>query len=351
MPTTIAIESKDVMVFGIPTDFQHFYLVKTVTDARGKIIDERVIRGNLGTDDTVVILANVSLTSSPDARGSETPQERHRTPLDLGGRSPEDVWRLMVQHARNIDRADLPYGTGAFGVADPDEVNSNTVVASVLHAVGISLVENFPSGISPAHAPLYSRLNAMLVDDVLLGGSRGDLIFGGVGNDRLDGREGNDRLSGEAGRDVLIGGLGNDTAVGGAGDDNLLGGAGNDRLFGGAGADRLTGGSGRDSLVGNGGADRFDFNSVKESVVGAGRDVVTFVRTDRDKIDLATIDADIDGTAGNQAFKWIGSKAFSSVDGQLRFSGGILSGDLNGDSKADFEIKIVGTLIAADIIL
>jgi serralysin len=63
------------------------------------------------------------------------------------------------------------------------------------------------------------------------------------------------------------------------------------------------------------------------------------------------IDADTDGTAGNQAFKFIGATAFSGVDGQLRFAGGILQGDTNGDRRADFEIKIVGALLAGDVIL
>jgi hypothetical protein len=35
----------------------------------------------------------------------------------------------------------------------------------------------------------------------------------------------------------------------------------------------------------------------------------------------------------------------------LRFANGILSGATNGDEKADFEIRIVGALAAADIIL
>ena len=46
-----------------------------------------------------------------------------------------------------------------------------------------------------------------------------------------------------------------------------------------------------------------------------------------------------------------GSRAFSGVDGQLRFAGGILPGDTNGDGKADFEIQIKGSFGAADLIL
>jgi hypothetical protein len=35
----------------------------------------------------------------------------------------------------------------------------------------------------------------------------------------------------------------------------------------------------------------------------------------------------------------------------MRFAGGILAGDVNGDGNADFEARIVGTLGAGDIIL
>jgi serralysin len=131
----------------------------------------------------------------------------------------------------------------------------------------------------------------------------------------------------------------------------LTGMAGDDSLFGYPGNDILIGGLGRDSMRGHSGADRVDFNSVKESVVGAKRDVVNDFQKKIDKIDLSTIDADTDGTAGHQALKWIGSKAFSGVDGQLRFAGGIPQSDTNGDRKADIEIQIKGALATADIIL
>src|SRR3712207_5176940 len=85
MPTTIAIEAKPVEFRGVETPFYHLYLVKTVTDAQGRVTSEKVIRGSLvGTDD-LETLANVDLASSPDRRGSETPAERHRTFLDLDG--------------------------------------------------------------------------------------------------------------------------------------------------------------------------------------------------------------------------------------------------------------------------
>lgn len=56
-----------------------------------------------------------------------------------------------------------------------------------------------------------------------------------------------------------------------------------------------------------------------------------------DVIDLRSIDADT-GRSGNNAFTFIGKSAFSGEAGELRYSGTIISGDVNGDGRADFEI-------------
>jgi hypothetical protein len=60
---------------------------------------------------------------------------------------------------------------------------------------------------------------------------------------------------------------------------------------------------------------------------------------------------------GNQAFTWIGSAAFSNVAGQLHMTTAagitVVSGDINGDHVADFQIELQGnvTLTAVDFIL
>ena len=153
-----------------------------------------------------------------------------------------------------------------------------------------------------------------------------------------------------------LNGTGNTVAnilTGNTGANVLTGLGGNDTILGGSGNDTLVGGIGKDTMTGGAGADKFDFNLVTESVRGANRDtIVDFVRAQRDKIDLSTIDADTDGTAGNQAFAFIGTGAFTGVDGQLRCSAGIIQGDVNGDKVADFEIKVnLATLVAGDFIL
>ena len=39
-------------------------------------------------------------------------------------------------------------------------------------------------------------------------------------------------------------------------------------------------------------------------------------------------------------FHFIGSAGFHGKTGELRFSGSILAGDLNGDRRADFEVSV-----------
>ena len=95
-----------------------------------------------------------------------------------------------------------------------------------------------------------------------------------------------------------------------------------------------------------------EFEVVERASGGATKLTYDFVRAQGDKIDLSTIDADTDGTAGNQVFAFIGTGAFTGVDGQLRCSAGVIQGDVNGDKVADFEIKVnLATLITGDFVL
>ncbi|HEX2724505.1 MAG TPA: hypothetical protein VHN20_01655, partial [Beijerinckiaceae bacterium] len=178
-----------------------------------------------------------------------------------------------------------------------------------------------------------------------------NLTLLGTGNFTGTGNAAANVLTGNAGANTLRGLAGNDRLLGVNGNDFIDGGIGNDVIDGGIGNDRLTGGLGRDTLTGGLGRDIFDFNFVNESLRGALHDTVFFARTQGDKIDLATIDADTDGTAGNQAFRFIGASAFHGVDGELRFAGGLLQGDTDGDRIADIEIRVIGALLRADIIL
>jgi Ca2+-binding RTX toxin-like protein len=133
-----------------------------------------------------------------------------------------------------------------------------------------------------------------------------------------------------------------------AANDAITGGRGDDVLEGFAGNDRITGGLGGDSLYGGTGADRFVFKSIRESNLDTGDCdfIYGFSKKQEDKIDLAGIDANTT-RSGNQAFSFIGAKAFSGKAGELSYekvSGYTwIEGDVNGDGFADFSIALKGS--------
>lgn len=173
------------------------------------------------------------------------------------------------------------------------------------------------------------------------GNAEDNLIFGNAGRNMLFGNGGNDRLGGGAGDDFVAGGDGADKLFGGAGDDALAGGAGDDRLTGGNGADLLGGGAG---------ADVFVFGRSSDSGVGPSADVISDFASGVDRIDLSAIDADplVDG---DQTFAYLGTAAFGAVAGQVRYAGGVLEVDVNGDGIADMQIVLAAApvLVASDL--
>ncbi len=155
------------------------------------------------------------------------------------------------------------------------------------------------------------------------GGSSGERFWGTEfrGGDRLDGGGGADLLNGRGGADTLIGGRGDDA------------------LFGGRGDDRLNGGLGRDEMTGGPGADAFVFLRAAEAGRRAERDTITDFDRREDLVNLSRIDANED-RRGDQAFRFIGADRFGEQAGELRYAGGRIQGDTDGDGRADFEIAL-----------
>jgi Ca2+-binding RTX toxin-like protein len=235
-------------------------------------------------------------------------------------------------------------------------------------------------------------------DTVFLGGGD-DHGFGGAGNDALYGEAGDDRVFGEAGDDRLEGGAGRDTVVGGAGDDLIVAAVGDgddtyhgDDLDGGDGVDTLDMSaisasiavdlgsgllgrgsavsveSGTDTLwgienVAAGSGDDTITASAAVNVMegGDGEDVFRFTGAQAadgdtildfepgDRLDLSGIDADA-GVDGNQGFAIVGGAAFTAsaqllVTYETRADGEytLVSGNVNGDQEADFQINLKGT--------
>lgn len=166
------------------------------------------------------------------------------------------------------------------------------------------------------------------------------------------------KVTGGTGSDNVEGGSAADKIDGGGGNDVIDGGKGKDVLSGGSGSDRITGGLGADVLTGGSGADRFIFTSTKDSTVAAsGRDTIKdFYRGQGDLIDVSPIDANTK-KAGSQAFSFIDKDVFSGKAGELRYeksgAGTLVTGDVNGDKKADFSIFVdqLITFKASDFIL
>lgn len=191
--------------------------------------------------------------------------------------------------------------------------------------------------------------------DTLDGKDSHDRLYGGGDHDGLRGGNGFDRLWGEGGNDTLSGEAHNDQIFGGAGNDLLFGGSEDDLLGGGGGADTLVGGTGRDRMSGGAdtAADIFRFNDVTDTGLGAEADLILDFVSGTDRLNLVGLDADTVAT-GNQRF------AFSETGAQanavwLRLEGDLLylSGDVDGDAVADFEITFAGitTLAATDVML
>jgi Ca2+-binding RTX toxin-like protein len=134
----------------------------------------------------------------------------------------------------------------------------------------------------------------------------------------------------------------------------LKGGGGSDRLGGGSGNDRLEGGTGGDIFVFGGRGDSHDY-ALRSDGKKLIPDMLTDFVSGTDKIDLSGIDAKA-GTAGDDAFSWIGAGAFTGVAGQLRAetvgNQVHILGDTNGDMRADFHISAGGTqILVTDFVL
>jgi hypothetical protein len=227
----------------------------------------------------------------------------------------------------------------------------------------------------------------------LTGNGSKNTLDGGGGNDVLDAGAGNDKLMGGEGTDVLIGGLGTDSLNGGAGDDaadyseasssvnvnlltgkskgdgddtlisieDVIGSEGDDIFIGSAVGNEFTGGLGADqmSLGQDTAVDLLVYRAVSESLA-AERDRISQFVSQQDRISLSGIDAD-SKVAGDQAFQFNSTTAKANalwylqvdVDGDKKANDLVVYADVNGDTKADFEIGLVGVvkLVQADFVL
>ena len=179
----------------------------------------------------------------------------------------------MTQVANQIEAANISYDSSH---------NSNSVVATLLHAIGMHVEDFIPSNTEWDDLPGAETILDFARDltgtnsaDFIQGWQQNDTLIGGSGNDTLKGHEGNDSLDGGADHDRLEGWSGNDSLYGGNGDDTLTGGKGADLYSGGAGNDIFHIGSdgefygtsfGGDTIQGGTGMDIFNFTDSLDSI-------------------------------------------------------------------------------------
>lgn len=259
-----------------------------------------------------------------------------------------------------------------------DSSGIDTVVSYLADYTLGSDIEKLTLGsVSTALDGTGNALNNTLIgnayNNVLDGGTGADLMKGGAGNDTYYVDNISDVVyeNSNSGRDTVIssvsymlgsnvenltltgsgsiGGAGNslaNTITGNGRNNRLLGLEGNDKLSGGAGYDRLIGGAGADTLTGGTGADRFIYTAVSDSTTTSRDTITDFSTSGGDIIDLSGIDANSAGGSTNDTFVYRGTSAFTGVAGELRFTtsggNGSLLGDVDGDSKADFQISLTG---------
>lgn len=205
----------------VGTSFQHLYLV--YTDNAG---NEFVIRGGPQFDipplfGQLVVEAGVAMEDSKDVRPIEDRDEFGSRVIDLDGRDAEDVWNQMKRAANLIDQAAIPYEIAVINLTITN-TTSNSVVAAVLHAVGIDVNDTLPT--IPGVTAFPGKANALLTDYSRVFSAEhtspnDDIIWGGDLDDSIEGGDGNDVIMGFDGNDDFIGGLGSDEIDGGDGVD------------------------------------------------------------------------------------------------------------------------------------
>jgi Ca2+-binding RTX toxin-like protein len=278
---------------------------------------------------------------------------------------------------------------GAFAAKDAAISQAAIVKAAAADAIAQMHVTHEANVAAVAEAQIIQDI-VSTVDLTIVGTDFHDNLSGGFGNDTINGLGGSDDMAGGRGNDtyiveskgdiitefanegidsvfssadytlsanienLTITGTSGRVATGNELNNIITGGVSTDILNGAAGNDVLIGGLGTDTLTGGLGNDIFKFNAILESQRGNKHDIITDFTTG-DKIDLSLIDANSSTSAVNDAFSYIGAGAFTKVAGQLRYDAVThnLTGDINGDGGADFEINLVGvtTLTAADFVL
>ncbi|SJM89308.1 beta strand repeat-containing protein [Crenothrix polyspora] len=324
-------------------------------------------------NDTITVLATASGNYAVDGgSGNDTMTGGAGIDTLLGGLGNDSLnGRGGADSMTGGDGSDLYYVDSAADVV----IETNAITSTG----GIDTVNSYLGAYSLGANVENGRVMATTVAN-LTGNGLNNVLYAGAGNNTLDGGLGVDtadysytsssvsvnlsltlaQATTGSGSDKLIsienltGSMYNDTLNGNASGNVLDGGFGNDTLVGGTGNDTLIGGMGRDVLTGGLGTDTFDFNALSEMAITKNTwDIITDFVRGQDKIDLTTLDANA-ATLANDAFiGFISSTSIFTTAGQLRLSGGVLYGNTDTDSAAEFSIQLTGitALTTSDFVL
>lgn len=329
--------------------------------------------------------------------------------IDLAPDSPADTSKIIIGKRGDVFGSNAAlnlsqpvtitnFGTITSGIGTPTIkgnfethiINAGFLFGDVLTAEENDSFTNFKNvGHHIKNGTVVGVIDLDGGDDHFTGGAKSETVIDGAGSDTYKLGGGGDRFiavntGSGTGADIVNGGKGIDTYDASAGGsqiinlkmhttvsgslhdtvlsfENVIGGNGGDLLTGSNVANQLTGGTstdvltglgGRDILTGGAGADLFVFVALSDSgVKGSQRDLIADFAQGSDQIDLAGIDAKSGGV--DDDFTFIGISNFTGVKGQLResFSGGntIVSGDVNGDGKADFSFALKGHFLMSGV--
>lgn len=291
--------------------------------------------------------ASAGLTVLIDTIAPATPSISSVTPAAISG---------LAEAGTTVTVTD---GAATLGSALADAGGTWTLTLALtegVHALGARATD--VAGNISATTPVQTVTMGTAGDDVL-GTAGADRAVGGAGDDLYLVDEAGDvvvEVPGE-GSDIVQASVGYTLPAASAIEFLLAVGAaglalgGNERsntISGGTGADTLSGGGGGDRLIGGAGIDIFRYTALSDSQDTAGqRDAIfDFDEAAGEKLDLSALDADA-LLAGDQAFAFLGSGAFTGAAGQVRFAAAgantAVTADVNGDLNADFTVLLAGS--------
>jgi len=334
----------------------------TVTELAGEGTD--TIRTALGTQAAIYALAaNVENLIGTSATGQTVAGNTLDNAITMG--SGNDVLDLSSggnDTANGGGGNDYVYFGAAFTAADSIVGGAGTDTVGLLGNYNLTLGANSLSGVenlsllsgTAAGGTEHVTYSITTVDANVPAGGRLTVYGGGLLADESLFFNGYAETDGAL---SVYGGAGNDTFAGGPANDAFVGGAGDDTMYGLGGSDWLEGGLGADTMRGGLGNDLYVYQSAAESTAAKTDHILDFEYVS-DHIDLTRVDANT-GAAGDQAFSFIGSDAFSHTAGELRaYQSGaswFVEGDVNGDGNADLIIQVDPVaghaIIASDFLL